>query len=208
MLLKYNDIVLFQGDSITDGGRNRDAYFDLGEGYPSIIASLFAAIHPSMQVTFLNRGISGNATIDLVGRWNKDCIDLKPTIVSVLIGINDTGRRYNYNNPTSPEKFEEFYRNILNCTKENANARIILLEPFLIPAVEQRNIWREDLDPKIHIVRRLAREFNALYIPLDGIFAQYYTYRPPEFWSTDGVHPTKAGHAVIAKAWMEAVGAI
>ncbi|NLC68741.1 MAG: SGNH/GDSL hydrolase family protein [Clostridiaceae bacterium] len=208
MLLKDNDVVLFQGDSITDCGRKREAYFDLGAGYPAMIASLFAAMHPEMEVTFLNRGISGNRAKDLAERWFEDCIELKPTVVSILIGINDTWRRYDSNDPTSAESYEKSYRRILTLTRENTDARIILLEPFVLQVPGDRKAWREDLDPKIQVVRSLAREFGTLFIPLDGIFAEYSTHKPPEFWAADGVHPTTAGHAVIARAWMQSAGAI
>jgi len=206
LLIKDNDVILFIGDSITDCGRKRDEPYDLGTGYPNLISPWFAAAHPEMNVTILNKGISGNRVRDLQKRWDKDCIDLNPDIVSILIGINDTWRRYDRNDPTSAEEFEIAYRDILTRTKERTNAKIILLEPFVLPFPEDRKEWREDLDPKIHAVRKLACEFKAILIPLDGIFARYSVYKPFDYWTNDGVHPTKKGHAVIAKAWMEATG--
>jgi lysophospholipase L1-like esterase len=69
-------------------------------------------------------------------------------------------------------------------------------------------LWREDLDPKIAVVRQLAREFHAILVPLDGIFAQASTQREPAFWAGDGVHPSNAGHALIAQSWLRAVKAL
>ncbi|WP_026486508.1 SGNH/GDSL hydrolase family protein [Caldanaerobius polysaccharolyticus] len=208
MLLKQGELVLFQGDSVTDVGRNRDDGNDLGFGYPMFVASWFSAMYPDVNVRFINRGVSGNRVRDLKSRWRQDCLDLKPDWVSILIGINDCWRRYDSNDPTSVEAFEADYRYILDQVKEELDAKIIILEPFVLPTSEDRVQWREDLDPKIQAVRKLAREYGALLIPLDGIMAQACTRRQPAFWAADGVHPTPAGHALIAQAWLKTVGAI
>ncbi len=205
MKIQDNSIVLFQGDSVTDCGRSRENDDDLGRGYANMIAAWFGATFPRKKVTFINRGISGNRVRDLVDRWDRDCIDLKPDYISILIGVNDCWRRYDSNDPTNVEAFEKDYRKILTKTKENLNAQIILCEPFVLPVPEDRKQWREDLDPKIQVVRGLALEFGALYIPFDGIFAEACTRREPSFWAADGVHPTQTGHALMAKAWIDAV---
>ncbi|MHB9036242.1 MAG: SGNH/GDSL hydrolase family protein [Armatimonadota bacterium] len=198
-------IVLFQGDSITDSGRVYDDIASLGSGYPMMIAASYGSTYPEESVQFLNRGISGNRVRDLHARWQQDCLDLEPDVISILIGINDTLRRYDGNDPTSAESFGEKYHGILNEARYSTDARIILMEPFVLPCPDDRLTWREDLDPKIHVVRDLAREFQATLIPLDGIFAQAAARREPEFWAADGVHPTPAGHALIARIWMETV---
>lgn len=207
LLFKQGDIVLFQGDSITDVGRVRDVHTDLGRGYPLMTAALLASAYPDMQLTFLNRGISGNRVKDLQARWDQDCLALQPNWVSIYIGINDCWRRYDRNDPTSLEQFERGYRELLVRTKETLDAKLILIEPFVLPVPDDRKMWREDLDPKITVVRELAREFNALLIPLDGLFAQASMTAPPSYWAPDGVHPSAAGHALIAKAWLNAVQA-
>ncbi len=203
-----NEVVLFQGDSITDSVRDRSNGNDLGKGYAMMVAAWFSAMFPEKHVNFINRGISGNRVKDLVKRWDVDCIDLQPTVVSILIGINDCWRRYDNNDFTSAEEFEEGYRNILVRTKEKVGAKIILCEPFVLPVPEDRKTWREDLDPKIHVVRELAREFGALYLPLDGIFTSASMLREPEFWAGDGVHPTPAGYGLIAREWLRVVGVL
>jgi acyl-CoA thioesterase-1 len=208
MLIEDNAVILFQGDSITDAGRVREDTDNLGMGYPLLAASWFSALYPAKRVRFINRGISGNRAADLVARWQEDCLDLLPSWVSILIGINDTWRRYDSNDPTTAAAFEANYRSILTHTCESLpGTRLLLLEPFVLPTPADRVAWREDLDPKIAAVRRLAREFNALYVPLDGLFAAASVQREPSFWAADGVHPTAAGHALIAQAWLKAVGA-
>jgi lysophospholipase L1-like esterase len=211
-MLKNGDIVLFQGDSITDYMRKREDPDDLGNGYPLFVSALWNIEHPDMNVKFLNRGISGDRVRDLRKRWKTDCIDLKPTVVSILIGINDTWRRFDSNDPTSVEDFERDYRIILDQTK-NIGSKIVICEPYLIESVKSertpnKELWRTDLDPKIHVVRKLAQEYKAIFVPLDGIMAQFCSVKAPSFWSYDGVHPTVNGSILIAKKWIEIVNSI
>ncbi|MGE5606740.1 MAG: SGNH/GDSL hydrolase family protein [Bacteroidota bacterium] len=205
MLLKDHDLVLFQGDSVTDTGRDRSNDASLGNGYAMMAAAWFAATHPDQTVGFINKGVSGDRTRDLKARWEEDCIKLRPTVVSILIGINDCWRRYDRNDPTPVEEFERDYRYLLTRLRAAGVTKIILAEPFVLPVPEDRRRWREDLDPKIAVVRALAQEYQTLLLPLDGIFNSMATRRPPEFWAPDGVHPSPAGHALIAKEWLRMV---
>lgn len=207
MLAIFEDeaTVLFQGDSITDAGRNLEGTDEMGTGYAMMAAARFSALYPDKKVKFLNRGISGNRVKDLRGRWQKDCLDINPAWVSILIGINDCWRKYDSGDPTSVESFEEDYRYLLRKIKEETKAGIILCEPFVLPFPEDREKWREDLDPKIAAVRRLAREFHAYLVPFDGIFAAASARREPRFWARDGVHPSPAGHALMAEHWLKVV---
>ncbi|HOJ10851.1 MAG TPA: SGNH/GDSL hydrolase family protein [Clostridiales bacterium] len=206
-LIKDNSLVLLQGDSVTDCGRSRTKDTELGGGYANMIAALFSAKYPEKNVRFINRGVSGNRVKDLQTRWKEDCLDLEPDWVSILIGINDCWRKYDSNDPTSVEAYEKGYRDILKRTVNETDARLILCEPFVLPVPEDRKKWREDLDPKIQAVRLLAIEFNAIYVPFDGIFAAASVKREPAFWAADGVHPTSAGHALMAIEWLKAVSA-
>lgn len=204
-MIKANSTVLFQGDSITDCNRNRDDVTSLGEGYPFMIATMLKYRCPELNLRFINRGVSGDRSIDLVNRWQEDCINLNPDYVSILVGINDCWRRYDSNNPTTVEEYEHNFRELLNLIKQKTDAEIILIEPFLLHAVEEREEWREDLNPKIDVVRKLAREYNATFISLDGIFAEKSISVEPNYWANDGVHPTPQGHALIADRWITKV---
>ncbi len=204
-MIQQNATILFQGDSITDAGRD---YLtdDLGPGYPQKIAAYFNAFCASKNVRVINKGISGNRVKDLKNRWQTDCIDLKPDILSILIGINDTWRRYDSNDPTSAETFETTYREILTEVREKLPyCKIILLEPFLIPTDPQKEAWRVDLDPKIGAVRRLSREFGTVFVPLDGLYQEICADQDPVLFSADGVHPSDAGHAFLAQQWLKRV---
>jgi lysophospholipase L1-like esterase len=207
MALKRGARILFQGDSITDCGRDRDGRGagSMGTGYPFLVASLLAARYPALGLVFTNRGVGGNRARDLDARWDADCLALAPDVVSILIGINDTWRRYKTNDPTSAEAFHQSYRSILSRTRDRLGATIVVCEPFVLPSLPDRADWREDLDVKIAAARSLAREFGAIYVPYDGIFAAASTTVDPAYWATDGVHPTDAGHALMAEEWIRRV---
>jgi acyl-CoA thioesterase-1 len=207
-VIEPNSLVLFQGDSITDCGRSRRDDRQLGAGYVAIVDAWFNMLFPQHGVRFLNRGISGNRVQDMHHRWKRDALDLKPDWVSILIGINDTWRRYDSHDPVSTDEFEGHYRSILEETRCQTGVRIIILEPFLLPYPPDRERWREDLDPKIAAVRRLAQEFAEIFIPLDQLFAGTAQSTLPKHWLEDGVHPTPAGHAFIARAWLQAINAL
>jgi lysophospholipase L1-like esterase len=208
MLLKNGDLLLFQGDSVTDCGRGRGEDTRLGDGYPLMIAGLLGQRHPQLQAKVVNRGISGHRVKDLAARWDEDCVRLQPDVVTLLIGINDTWRRFDSADPTSAVDYHAVYRTLLARVRGETKARlIVLMDPFVLPSPPDRIAWREDLNPRIDIVRSLSHEFDALYVPLDGLFAAAARKAPCAFWAADGVHPTPAGHALIAQAWLDAVDA-
>jgi lysophospholipase L1-like esterase len=200
-------VVLFQGDSVTDCGRDREDITSLSEGYPGVVAKMFHLIYPERKVTFVNKGISGNRVIDLLGRFDTDFKAVNPDFISILIGINDTWRRYDSNYPTSTEQFEATYRELLSkIKKEMPQCKIMLIEPFVLNSLPDRASWREDLDPKILAVRKLAKEFADYYLPMDGIFAkaEVEEYTCTEI-TGDGVHPSAIGHSIIAKEYLKAL---
>lgn len=207
LVFEQGQTILFQGDSITDCGRGREAPGALGNGYAATCAFWLQAACPALGLNFLNRGISGNRAKDLVERWQMDCLDLRPDWVSILIGINDTWRAFDAGDPTSTDTYEAEYHSLLEDCRA-AGMRLILCEPFLLPTPPDREQWRPDLDPRIQVVRKLAREFHAIYVPFDAAFAVASTQQPPAFWAGDGVHPTRAGHSLMAQTWLRAVGAL
>jgi len=205
-LFKKDDIVLFQGDSITDGGRDRESEDCLGRGYPLMIGAWYSCNFPEENIRFLNRGMSGNRVIDLLNRIDINFIEIKPSWISILIGVNDCWRRYDRNDPTSAEVFEERYRILLTKLRQNTTAKIILCEPFLLPVKPEQEKWREDLEPKISVVRKMAHEFDTFLVPLDNVFQNAARRKSMEYWSWDGVHPTHAGQMLIAQTWLKTLG--
>lgn len=194
--------VLFIGDSITDAGRLDDPN-GMGNGYALFASQLIRSRHPDAEFEFINRGIGGNKMVHLVERWQEDCIDLKPDVVSILIGINNTLCRSDTKNWYDNDEFEAMYRGILTDVKEKTNAKIIILEQFLVP-MPYNAYMREDVDPKIQITRRLALEFADAFIPTDGLITAECVRTYPICWSHDGVHPTEAGARFIAQHYADA----
>lgn len=196
--------VLFTGDSITDCNRSREDFYDLGNGYgyPSKFAIMYQTLFSNQNVTFLNRGVSGDTTTLLLERYEVDLKELKPDFVSILIGINDTWRGFDQGLYTSPEQLEKNYREFLsNIKKDLKKTKILMIEPFMLDGGIEKAEFRSDLNPKIEKVRLLAREFADYYIALDGIFYQYgTTVMDLKELSDDGVHPTDLGHSIITES--------
>jgi acyl-CoA thioesterase-1 len=189
--------IVFAGDSVTDCGR-RDDPAGLGDGY---VKNLYDALGPD-RPRIVNVGISGHRAVDLVARWQTDVLAYEPDVVSILVGINDTWRRYDEADPTSTESFEHSYRELLEPIRTK---QLVLIEPFLLAVKEEQHIWREDLDPKIEVVRRLAAEYDALLVPADVEFNRQALTVGATTLADDGVHPTSAGHQLLADLWRRTV---
>ncbi len=193
-ILTKKTLILFQGDSITDCGRSWDDPENLGDGYVRLLSTMLPDKYPKHEFKFINRGVSGEKVRDLVSRWDVDCISLQPDWLSILVGINDTLI-------TPVTEFEEEYQTLLRRTTDELESRIIICEPFLISG--DNNAYREDLNPKIEVIRKLAKEYNTDLVPLDKIFHEACSLKTPEYWAPDGVHPSPEGHALIAKSWIK-----
>jgi lysophospholipase L1-like esterase len=194
-----SNVTVFIGDSVTDCDRLIQPPF--GDGYVNNIAN-----SGRLKGEIINVGTSGHRLIDLENRWNTDVLAHKPTLVSVAIGINDTWRRYDDNDPTSTDDFEDRYRRVLEATKAHGNPDLVLCEPFLLSVREEMNTWREDLDPKIAVVHAMAAEFGATLVRFDQRFNELAQEMSMLELADDGVHPSKLGHQIMADLWLRTVG--
>lgn len=196
--------ILFQGDSITDAGRDRRDYHKMGPGYPKYAVEAIAAKHPDVDFEFLNLSISGNRTDQLFDRLYPDAIALNPDVISIMIGINDVWHRYLGGRvETTDEQFEANYRAILKHLREQTNAKIVVIAPYLLDCEDKEQV-REDLKTIQPIVRRLAKEYADVFIPLDEIFAEALKTQPePKYYSGDGVHPNDNGAKFIGARYAE-----
>ncbi|MET9314028.1 SGNH/GDSL hydrolase family protein [Kribbella sp. NPDC003505] len=192
ILLDPRRTVVFAGDSVTDCGRRSDPS-GLGDGYVRELSDELGDRRPAM----VNAGISGNRAADLAARWSADVLAHDPSLVSILIGINDTWRRYDENDPTPPEDFEASYRSLL----DPLSCPVVLMEPFLLPVKDGQEDWREDLDPKLEVVRKLAVEYGAILVPTDVELTKQAASVGAATLAGDGVHPTAAGHRALADLW-------
>lgn len=205
-------VILFQGDSITDGNRTRNNDWNhiMGHGYAYLAASRLWYDYPTNGFQFINRGVSGNRVTDLMARWQADTLDLKPSWLSILVGVNDTEAAIKGNTACTPGQFEADYRLLLKQTREQLpDIRFVLCEPFILPVgrvKDKLEIYQNEVRPRQEIVRRLATEFDAVHVPFQAAFNEALTKAPAEYWIWDGIHPMPAGHELMARLWIEKVG--
>lgn len=198
--------ILFQGDSVTDAGRDKGNSMDTGEGYPRYASAMIQDSYPNDDFEFVNLGISGNRTEHLVARLENDFIQIQPDIVSILIGVNDVWHHYAHEFvETTDEQFERNYRQVLDAIKANTSARILMIQPFLLETVDPaKQVLCEELARKQAIVKKLADEYADAYLPLDEIL-HAETEEEPAYYAADGVHPTPDGACFIGEAYLRAI---
>ena len=198
-MVSMSNVTVFIGDSVTDCDRLIEPPY--GDGYVSnIVAS------GRLDGVIINVGISGHRLIDLENRWDADVLAHNPRLVSVAIGVNDMWRRYDSNDPTSVEDFEDRYRRVLKATKAHGDPALVLCEPFLLSVREEMNSWREDLDPKIAVVHKMAAEYGAKLVRFDQRFQELSQEMSMLELAEDGVHPSQLGHTIMADLWLQTVG--
>lgn len=189
---------LFIGDSVTETGRLSDPE-GLGFGYVRIVADELAL--QGIDATVLNRGVGGNRLIDLAARWQSDCLELSPNLVTIAIGVNDTLRRYDSHDSTPAADFEAGYRSLLESLRVR-EADVVIMEPFLLPSSPEQLAWREDLEPKIKAIHRLAKDFGATLVQSDRALNTKRSDPDDCALVPDGVHPSAAGHRLLASLWL------
>lgn len=207
-----NKVILFQGDSITDCGRDREAATHNGRGYAHLVAAHLSYTQPQ-KYTFHNRGISGNRSIDLYARIKKDIINLKPDYMSILIGINDVWHEYKYQNGISAQKYEMLYGMLIDEVKQALpELKIMILEPFTLPGSHNENneehparweYFRSECDLRREAAKRIAQKYGFVFVPLQEVFDKACESAPASYWLKDGVHPTPAGHELIKQEWLK-----
>ena len=210
--IKTGATLLFQGDSITDmkWGRNqKDRNHYLGHSYVYLIAARLHTDMPEAKLNFLNRGMSGHTVANLRSRWQKDAIDLKPDVLSILIGVNDVGRAVRSRKTVDVKAFEADYRSLLEQSrKANPDLKIVLLEPFVLPVRGVKtgwDAWRGQIDRLRPIVSKLAADYKAITLKTQDIFDAAAKRVEPSHWIWDGVHPLPQGHELIARNWIQTV---
>lgn len=205
-------VILFQGDSITDGnrGRNSDPNHIMGHGYAFSIASRLGADFPEKRLMFYNRGVSGNKIVDLEARWQNDTIELNPDVLSILIGVNDSSSVVYKWEPVIPvARYQEGYQSLLEQTKSKFPEIVfVLCEPFILPVgkvKENFDVYHADIVQRQSVVRNLAAKFDAVFVGFQKVFDMACEKAPADYWIWDGVHPTVAGHELMAREWVKMV---
>ena len=211
-MIAPNQTILFQGDSITDAGRDRgrDVHNDagaMGRGYAYLAMCRLLADGAGLNLSVLNRGISGNRVPDLRQRWSSDCLSLEPHVLSILIGINDLWHKMEGRYAGSVLDYETGYRELLESTRlALPKTQLVLCEPFVLRCGAVTERWFPELDERRSVAAALAKDFGAAFVPFQTIFNRAVETGPsPEYWAADGVHPTPQGHQLMADAWLEVV---
>jgi lysophospholipase L1-like esterase len=209
--LEKAKVILFQGDSITDAGRNRGRLgpndpAGFGRGYPFLLASYLLARHPERDLKIYNRGISGNKVPDLDARWEKDAIQLKPDLISILIGVNDIWHKLNGRYKGTVEDYEKGYGALLKRTKKALpGVRIVVCDPFVLRCGAVNDGWFPEFEHRRAAAKRVSEAAGATWVPFQKMFDDAIKKAKPRYWAPDGVHPSMAGHALMAMTWMESV---
>lgn len=202
---------LFQGDSITDGGRsyNQDWNHIFGQGYAYLITGRLNFDYPQRDYRFFNRGISGNKLSDLAARWQTDALDIKPDLLSILVGINDIHPVVARGETFNADDFGNAYDALLDkTTKALPGFELVICEPFVLPVgmvKDKPEPWNAAIQKSQPVLKHLAEKYNAVYVPLQDAFNKALEKAPADHWIWDGIHPMPAGHELIAHEWIKAV---
>lgn len=207
--------ILFQGDSITDAGRTSCQGENLGRGYPLYVCGALGLRYPDKEFEVVNRGISGNRIVDLYQRWKCDCLNLKPDVISILIGVNDTWH-HQHGNGVEVKRAKVVYDMLISWTREAApDAKLVICEPFILmdyQAVGEykagenwapQDWWRAEIDERRAYTKEIADRYGALFVPFQKTLDDALALAPANHWLADGVHPLGAGHALLAEAWLK-----
>ena len=198
--------ILFQGDSITDGGRVRGNEIMTGIGYPTLVKSALGFDSPNQYIMY-NRGIGGNRIVDLYARIKVDTINLEPDIMSILIGVNDVWHEINDKNGVDADKFYKVYCMMIEEIKAALpDVKIMLLEPFVLRGPDTEAHWDEfysEVLKRAQKTKEVAEKFNLPFIPLQNKFEEAAKVGGNNYWLSDGVHPTAAGHELIKREWLK-----
>lgn len=200
-------IILFQGDSITDCGRDREKDVKTGIGYPTMVKGQLGYDEPGH--TYINRGIGGNRSVDLYARIKKDIINLKPDLMSILIGVNDVWHDLHESpNGVDADKFYKIYCMLIEEVKEALpNIKIMILEPFVLHGTATDEHWEFfDVETKKRaaMAKKVAEKYNLTWVPLQEGFDALLEKAPAGYWLRDGVHPDAPGHDFIKRQWLKA----
>lgn len=214
-LLEDGATVLFQGDSITDARRDKKKFADrandpraLGDGYPFLIAGPVLRENPSKGYKFYNRGISGNRVPHLQNRWQRDCLDIKPALLSILVGVNDIWHKMNGRYDGTVEDYRTGFTELLGQTKEALpDLKLVICEPFALRCGAVKEDWYPEFDQRRAVAADVAKAAGAIWVPFQTMFDTAIAEgTTPQYWAPDGVHPSIAGHTLMAETWRKCVG--
>ncbi len=210
--LNNNDVVLFQGDSITDSGRDKkntaaNNVACMGNGYALVAGSSLLVNNPGKNLQIYNKGISGNKVFQLADRWDADCLQLKPNVLSIFVGVNDYWHTITNGYTGTIETYRADYKKLIDRTKQALpDVKLIICEPYAINGVKAvTDAWYPKFPEYQAVAREIADEYNTGFVPFQAVVDKAMKSAPGNYWTGDGVHPNMAGITLLAHAWLEAV---
>lgn len=210
--LSKGNVILFQGDSITDAGRNREdsspnSSRALGSGYAMLATAAMLEKYASQDIKVYNKGVSGNKVFQLAERWDNDCLELKPDVLSILIGVNDIWHKLNGQYNGTPEVYRKDYISLLERTKKALpGIKLIICEPYAVRGVKAvDDKWYPEFYEYQKAAREIADQFGAIFVPFQKVYDEAQKRAPGSYWTPDGVHASFAGAQLMAEAWITAL---
>lgn len=206
-------VILFQGDSITDNGRSRsdsgpNSPAAMGYGYAAMAGADLLLSQAALGPQVYNRGVSGNKVFELRNRWEKDCFDLKPDVLSILIGVNDFWHKLDFGYDGTPEVYRRDYLELVDRTMQHLpDVKLVICEPFALKGVKAvTDKWFPEFYEMRAASKEVAEKYGAIYVPFQSVFDKAAEIAPMSYWTMDGVHSTMAGSRLMATAWLKATG--
>lgn len=208
MIFSHMDRIVFAGDSVTDMGSTNpvgEGLFDnVGHGYVRIVENMLAAAYPEVFLRVTNSGISGNTSRDLLARFDRDVVDLKPDWVSICIGINDVWRQFDC--PAIPDRHvypEEYRSNVetmIRKVKDSVKG-VFLLSPYIMEP-NREDMMRARMDEYVQICRELAEKHGCVFIDFQKLYEDYCKIRHSCYIAWDRIHPNQVGSTLMAKEFL------
>ena len=208
MIFQHMDRIVFAGDSVTDMGSQcpvGEGLADrLGRGYVRVVDSLLAAAYPEVYVRVTNSGISGDTSRDLLARFERDVIALRPDWISICIGVNDVWRQFDSpalsDQHVLPEEYRENMTKMIAASRRAAKGVFILSPYYIEPNPEDP--MRRRMDEYGTICRELAAANGCVFVDFQKMFADYCAHRHSTFIAWDRVHPNQVGATLMAREFL------
>ena len=212
MIFEDMDRIVFAGDSVTDmesaqpvGEGLAD---NLGRSYVRVVENMLSVYYPEVRIRVTNAGISGNTSRDLLERFDRDVVSLKPDWVSICIGINDVWRQFDCpamaDCQVMPDEYERNVEKMILAVKDSVKGIFLLSPYYMEPNREDK--MRARMDEYVAIMCRLAEKYGCIFVDFQQMYEDYCKIRHSSYIAWDRVHPNQVGATLMAREFLEKCG--
>lgn len=209
MIFENSDRIVFAGDSVTDMGSAQpvgEGLFDnVGRSYVRVIENMLAAYYPEVYIRVTNSGISGNTSRDLLSRFDRDVVDLKPDWVSICIGINDVWRQFDSpaipDGQVMPDEYEKNVEEMIKRVKGKVKG-IFILSPYIMEP-NNADKMRARMNEYVEICRKLSEKYDCIFVDFQKMYEDYCKIRHSSYIAWDRIHPNQIGATLMARAFLD-----